>query len=188
MADSATDAAILAAGGVVLRGSFKPQIAVVRLRRDKAWVLPKGKLYPGERALAAAKREVVEETGHQVSVHEFLGSMSYTVAGKIKVVQFWRMRVVGGPVSEPTYDIKAVKWLSLKLAIKTLTRVHEKVFLANVGPIAIRATGQSLRSKLAKTIVRNRKNRANRRSVATPSRINDKVGAYSRTLRRTTAR
>jgi len=32
-------------------------------------VLPKGKLYPGEGALAGAKREVLEETGHEVSVH-----------------------------------------------------------------------------------------------------------------------
>ena len=70
-------APILAAGGIVLREGSRPRIAIVRLRRDKAWVLPKGKLYPGERPHVAAKREVLEETGHEVSVHEFLGSMSY---------------------------------------------------------------------------------------------------------------
>ena len=117
MTDSAKGRApILAAGGIVLREGSRPRIAIVRLRSDKSWVLPKGKLYPGERALVAAKREVLEETGHEVSVHEFLGSMSYSVDGKIKIVQFWHMRAVGGPVRELTYDIKAVKWLSLKLA------------------------------------------------------------------------
>ena len=39
---------ILAAGGIVLRGTAKPRIAVVRMRREKAWVLPKGKLMPRE--------------------------------------------------------------------------------------------------------------------------------------------
>ena len=67
---------VQAAGGIVVRNAPEPLIAVVRLRKDNAWVLPKGKLKPGENALAAAKREVVEETGHEVEVHEFLGAMS----------------------------------------------------------------------------------------------------------------
>ena len=93
-------APILAAGGIVLQEGSKPRIAIVRLRKQKIWVLPKGKLIPGERALAAAKREVLEETGHEVSVREFLGSMSYPVEGRIKIVQFWHMRANGGPVRE----------------------------------------------------------------------------------------
>jgi 8-oxo-dGTP diphosphatase len=151
MIDSATGRAlILAAGGIVFREGTKPRIAVVRLRRDKAWVLPKGKLYPGERALEAAKREVLEETGYQVSVHEFLGSMAYGFNGKIKIVQFWRMRALGEPVGKLMSDVKAVKWLSLKQAIETLTRVHEKVFLANVGPVALKASKQPKRQKTKK--------------------------------------
>jgi 8-oxo-dGTP diphosphatase len=144
MADSVeTRAPILAAGGIVLREGSRPRIAVVRLRRDKSWVLPKGKLNPGEHAMAAARREVLEETGHEVSVHEFLGSMSYPVDGKIKVVQFWHMRATRGPVRELTNDVKAVKWLPLKQAIDTLTRAHEKVFLAHVGPVALKAANRA---------------------------------------------
>jgi 8-oxo-dGTP diphosphatase len=148
MTDSAeARAPILAAGGIVFREGSKPRIAIVRLRRDKSWVLPKGKLYPGERALAAARREVVEETGHEVSVHEFLGSMSYPVRNRIKIVQFWHMQALGGRVREPANEIKAVEWLPLKQAIKTLTRAHEKVFLANVAPAALRAMKRSLRDR-----------------------------------------
>src|SRR5258708_6048888 len=138
---------ILAAGGIVLREGSKPRIAVVRLRRDKAWVLPKGKLNPGEPALDAAKREVLEETGHEVSAHEFLGSMSYPLSGKIKIVQFWRMRASSRPVRALMHDVRAVKWLSLNEAIDTLTRVHEKVFLASVGPGALKAAKESARVK-----------------------------------------
>ncbi len=138
MTDSAKGyAPILAAGGIVLRGEVRPRIAVVRMRREKAWVLPKGKLLPRERAHVAAKREVLEETGYDTSVHEFLGSMSYMAEGRLKIVQFWLMRVVGPPSHELTADVKAVKFLPLKKAIETLTRPHEKVFLTHVGPIAL---------------------------------------------------
>src|ERR1700681_3124888 len=118
MTDSAKRRApILAAGGIVLRGKVRPRFAVVRLRREKAWVLPKGKLYPREHPRDAAKREVLEETGHDVSVHEFLGSMSYAAEGKIKIVQFWLMRAAGPPARELMGDIKAVKWLPLRQAV-----------------------------------------------------------------------
>ena len=44
-------------------------------------------------------------------------------------------------------DIKSVKWVSLKQAIEILTRAHEKVFLANVGPVALKTAKQSAREK-----------------------------------------
>jgi len=138
MTDSAKGhAPILAAGGIVLRGKMRPRIAIVRLRREKAWVLPKGKLMPREHPRDAAKREVLEETGYRVSVHEFLGSMSYAAEGKIKIVQFWLMRAIGSPARELMDDVKAVKWLPLRQAIAMLNRPHEKVFLTHAGPIAL---------------------------------------------------
>ena len=171
MADSVeAHAPILAAGGIVIRAGSRPRIAVVRLRKgDKAWVLPKGKLHPGERPHIAAKREVLEETGHDVSVHEFLGSMVYPVASKMKIVQFWHMRAIGGPVRELTRDVKAVKWLPLKEAIDTLSRPHEKIFLANVGPVAVKAAKQALRNKVTRPVVRKRTKRPVRRPDAVPA-------------------
>lgn len=134
---------VMAAGGIVVREDARPLIGIVRLRKDKSWVLPKGKLKPGESARAAAEREVLEETGHQVSVHEFLGSMSHSDDRKHKVVQFWRMSAIGAPVRALMDDVKAVKWLPLEQAIATLTRAHEQAFLAQVGPAALRAALQS---------------------------------------------
>jgi len=164
MTDSAeTRAPILAAGGIVLREGSKPRIAIVRLRRDKSWVLPKGKLCPGERPLAGARREVMEETGHKVSVREFLGSMSYAIGGRIKIVQFWHMRAIGGAAREPTNEIRAVRWLSLKEAINMLSRTHEKVFLAHVGPIAIKSA-KSTREKTKRRVAKQIDQRSRRTS------------------------
>jgi 8-oxo-dGTP diphosphatase len=73
--------------------------------------------------------------------------MSYPVDGGIKIVQFWHMHAIGEPVHELIYEVRAVKWLSLKQAIDTLTRAHERVFLANVGPIALKAARQLERDK-----------------------------------------
>jgi len=81
--------------------------------------------------------------------------MLYSVDGRIKIVQFWHMRVIGGPMREPMDDIKAVKWLPLKQAIEILTRAHEKVFLANVGPVALKAARQSARDKCIKPYLYN---------------------------------
>ena len=168
MTDSAKGhAPVLAAGGIVLRGNARPRFAVVRLRREKAWVLPKGKLLPREHPRDAAKREVLEETGHDVSVHRFLGSMAYAVEGKIKIVQFWLMRAVGPPARELMSDVKAVKWLPLRQAVDTLSRPHEKVFLTHVGPIALDAAKKPARGK-SRAAVRNGSRRRGRGAPVAP--------------------
>jgi 8-oxo-dGTP diphosphatase len=136
---------ILAAGGIVLRGERKPRIAVVQLRKMDAWVLPKGKLAAGEDMLAAARREVLEETGHRVAVHEFLGTLAYEVSGRPKVVQFWRMQALGGPVGGLMRDVRAVDWLALDAALDRLTHPREHAFLTQVGPLALAAAERTSR-------------------------------------------
>lgn len=140
-------APILAAGGIVIRGDTRPRIAVVRMRREKAWVLPKGKLNPREHPRDAAVREVLEETGYHVSVHDFLGSVAYPADGKVKIVQFWLMRASGRPTGDLMDDVKAVKWLTLKQAVAILNRPHEKIFLTHIGRTALRAFRKLTRRK-----------------------------------------
>jgi 8-oxo-dGTP diphosphatase len=148
---SKAPAPTLAAGGIVVRDEAQPLIGIVRLRKDKSWVLPKGKLKPGESALTAAKREVEEETGHDVTVLGFLGALSHVTNGRQKIVQFWHMRAESAPVRALMRDVKAVKWLPLNQAVDALTRPHEKVFLSNVGPTALDAAGQAGRAALAQS-------------------------------------
>ncbi|MFT4121750.1 NUDIX hydrolase [Bradyrhizobium sp.] len=134
-------APVMAAGGIVLRRGPTPLIAVVRQRKRNEWVLPKGKLDDGETPREAAYREVLEETGHDAVVHEFLGTIAYQSGGRSKIVHFWRMEVEGGPVRKLMNDVKAVDWLSLDEAIARLSREYERAFLTQIGPIAIAAVG-----------------------------------------------
>src|SRR5262249_29061955 len=107
---------------------------VVRLRRQKSWVLPKGKLNKNETAIAAAKREAIEEIGHDVAIQEYLGSLAYVTSGRPKIVKFWRMEASRKPVAKLMKDVSAVRWLPLDQAIDKLTHEREREFLTRVGP------------------------------------------------------
>jgi 8-oxo-dGTP diphosphatase len=138
---------VMAAGGIVMRREQPPLIAVVRLRKRDEWVLPKGKLDEGETARAAAKREVLEETGHNVTVHEFLGTLVYESGGRSKVVHYWRMEAGGTQTRELMNDIRAVDWLPLDEALVRLSRAYERTFLENVGPLAVNVMVRRLKAK-----------------------------------------
>jgi 8-oxo-dGTP diphosphatase len=159
---------VLAAGGIVLRREGTPLIAVVRLRKRDEWVLPKGKLDEGETPRAAAEREVVEETGHDVSVHEFLGTLVYESGGRSKVVHYWRMAADGKPAHDLMDDVRAVDWLPLDVAVARLSRAYERAFLANVGPLALEAAAPARPARRPKAKRAAPDKRRGRQVVVTP--------------------
>ncbi|OKO70857.1 NUDIX hydrolase [Bradyrhizobium sp. NAS96.2] len=168
---------VLAAGGIVLRREAPPRFAVVRLRKRNEWVLPKGKLDDGETARAAAEREVLEETGHDVDVHEFLGTLVYDSGGRSKVVHYWRMDAGGKPVRELMSDIREVDWLPLDAALERLSRGYERAFLENVGPIALLAAAQAERERRARLRVAAAERRRARPAAEEPIVDQPAIGA-----------
>jgi 8-oxo-dGTP diphosphatase len=138
---------IHAAGGIVVRNGARPLIAVVQRAKDEHWVLPRGKLKLNESPLAGARREVIEETGHRVRVREFLGAITYRARGRPKVVQFWHMQAAVNPSRNLMKDIMAVEWLPLSAAVRRLSYPLEKLFLRNVGRLALRRRKRRLRRK-----------------------------------------
>src|SRR5579859_4696680 len=159
-------APVIAAGGIVMRRDQPPLIAVVRPRKREEWVLPKGKLDDGETPRAAARREVLEETGHNVTVHEFLGTLVYESGGRSKVVHYWRMEAGGTQARELMNDIRAVDWLPLDAAIERLSRAYERTFLENVGPLAMNVLSRRL--KAAKAPPASKATAAKKRRVKPP--------------------
>jgi 8-oxo-dGTP diphosphatase len=158
--------AIQAGGGIVLRGRKRPRIAVVRRRKDDRWVLPRGKLKRDEAPIVGAKREVVEETGHRVQVHEFLGAISYMARGRPKLVQFWRMQAAERPSRALMADIAEVEWLPFGAAIRRLSFPLEKLFLRHAGRRALRRGRRKASRKAGRKAGRKAVQKTPRKSVA----------------------
>lgn len=122
---------VFAAGGVVERTAPDGTVLVLVVHRPRYddWSFPKGKLDPGEDFLAAAVREVREETGLEVEVGEELASARYRDhKGRPKVVRYWRMRAVGGDF-EPNDEVDEVRWLPAEGARALLTYPHDRALL-----------------------------------------------------------
>jgi 8-oxo-dGTP diphosphatase len=121
---------IRAAGGLIVRADG--QILLVHRPRFNDWSLPKGKLKRGEHPLAAAVREVNEETALWGVPGIRLPSVSYQVASGQssvdKTVEWWAMAVadpVQGPALPeeftPTDEVDQLAWWPIAQALEVLT-------------------------------------------------------------------
>lgn len=94
------------------------------------WSLPKGKLKRHEHPLAAAVREVREETGVRALVGARLPTVSYDVwAGdelREKVVDYWAMTVAGEASWRAGREVDEVIWLPVDKALKQLSYPHDR--------------------------------------------------------------
>jgi len=126
---------IRAAGGILWRDATRTEFAVVHRRRYGDWCLPKGKLQPGETLVAAARREVKEETGWEVELADGAGEVAYDVAGEKKTVTFWNMTPKAGATQQPTdpEEVQEVQWFELRQGLERLSYAAERgIVRANV--------------------------------------------------------
>lgn len=128
---------IRAAGGVVWRPSADGvQVCVVHRPRYDDWSLPKGKLEPGEHPLAAAVREVAEESDVRAVPQARLRSIRYVSDGLPKVVDYWAMRAVGTGGFEPGTEVDDIRWLPLADAVGLMTYPHDVWVLQDFAGLA----------------------------------------------------
>jgi 8-oxo-dGTP pyrophosphatase MutT (NUDIX family)/broad specificity phosphatase PhoE len=116
--------AVRAAGVVPWRPAADGELEVALVHRPRYddWSLPKGKLEPGEHPLAAAIREVAEETGLKVHLGRPLPTQYYEAFGEAKEVRYWAGRAVGGGFV-PGDEVDRLEWLSVAEARLRLTRL-----------------------------------------------------------------
>jgi 8-oxo-dGTP diphosphatase len=126
-------ALIRSAGGVVWRPSADSvEIAVVHRDRYDDWSLPKGKVDAGELLLAAAVREVREETGVTAAPQVRLPSTRYLTGepDTEKSVDFWSMATLTETAFEANDEITDLRWLSVAGAEAILTYAHDRGVVA----------------------------------------------------------
>lgn len=99
----------LSAGGLVLDDGC---ILLIR-NRHGYWGLPKGHWEPGELLMEAAVREVLEETGLEVSVGDlaFMTEFRNLDAREHLVQFFFTARATGGVLFPRPGEIYGVKWV-----------------------------------------------------------------------------
>ena len=124
------DDVIRAAGGLVWRGADEGrELALVHRAQYDDWSLPKGKVEEGESWVAAALREVEEETGCSVRLDEFAGCSCYSVKGIAKVVLFWHMILDSETVFKPNKETDELIWLPAVEAARKLDYDSERALL-----------------------------------------------------------
>ncbi|WP_424188726.1 NUDIX hydrolase [Actinokineospora sp. G85] len=132
---------IRAAGAVLWRGGqgHGIEVAVVHRPRYDDWSLPKGKLDKGETAIAAAHREVAEETGFGSVLGGFLARVRYAVPGGDKVVDYFTARAGGGSFAEND-EVDRLRWLPAAEAADLLTYPHDRDVLARFTGLGVDTT------------------------------------------------
>ncbi|CAM5533615.1 NUDIX hydrolase OS=Streptomyces alboniger OX=132473 GN=CP975_16490 PE=4 SV=1 [Streptomyces alboniger] len=119
---------VLAAGCVLWRRSPAEgtlELCLVHRPRYDDWSFPKGKLHEGEDPLAAALREVQEETGHRCAPGARLPTAHYAARGRPKRVDYWAAEATGGHF-EPNSEVDRVLWLTPAEARGRLTQPRDQ--------------------------------------------------------------
>ncbi|MFI5931364.1 NUDIX domain-containing protein [Actinoplanes sp. NPDC051494] len=130
---------VRAAGGVVWRPAGDGvEICVVHRPYLSDWSLPKGKLDGAEHTLAAAVREVLEETGVRAEPQMRLPGLAYRMpSGVPKTVDFWLMRAGDGPHGAPQdpSEVDEVLWLSPADAVDRLSYPDDRNLVEHVATL-----------------------------------------------------
>lgn len=110
---------IKAAGAVVWREEVPFELEVLLVHRPQYddWSFPKGKVEDGESSIAAAFREVKEETGFTTVFGQFLGTSSYKIQDGKKKVKYWSaMALPNSAPFVPNVEVDKIEWVSIKEA------------------------------------------------------------------------
>ena len=119
---------IIAAGAVVWQKSKEKYTEVVIIHRPKYndWTFPKGKVEIGESNIAAAHREVAEETNLDTEFGVYLGEIDYFTPAGLNKVKYWSAKALTEKVFHPNNEVDELKWVPITKVINELTNDTDK--------------------------------------------------------------
>lgn len=110
-------------------GSTLVEVALVGRSQPGIWALPKGTPQAGETIEQVAAREVQEETGLQVRLIGYVGSISYSFVREqvryYKQVRHFLFEAIGGDMALHDHEYDVVEWFPLPEACRRLTYQNE---------------------------------------------------------------
>ncbi|MGW0912070.1 NUDIX hydrolase [Streptomyces sp. NPDC002784] len=138
------DSPVRAAGCVLWRRSpVDGELEVCLVHRPKYddWSHPKGKLKRGEEPLAAALREVEEETGYRATPGGELSTLTYMAGGRPKEVRYWAAEA-GPGTFVPSTEVDRIVWLRPEAARLRLTQPRDRELMDELVIPAERGNGR----------------------------------------------
>jgi 8-oxo-dGTP pyrophosphatase MutT (NUDIX family) len=118
------------------------EVVLVGRNHPSIWALPKGTPRPGETIEQVAVREVQEETGLQVRLIAYIGSVSYSFVRNhvryYKQVRHFLLEAVGGDTSLHDHEYDVVEWFPLAEASRRLTYRNEAHILYQAEEVLLR--------------------------------------------------
>ncbi len=112
-------------------GLADPEVLVVHRPHRQDWSLPKGKVEHGETLIAAAHREILEETGYVCELAEPVATVRYRDSlARSKAVVYFGGTVLDGEFV-PNDEVDEVRWCTPRQAVTILTYPHDARILAD---------------------------------------------------------
>jgi 8-oxo-dGTP diphosphatase len=114
----------ISAGAVVLRpGQGRKEVLLLYRKVSDSWHLPKGTQEPGESILETALREVKEETGVEIIIERYLGSLaSVKTNGLPKITHYYLASPSFIDFSSHDADHDEVKFVDFDEAYRLLSK------------------------------------------------------------------
>ncbi|MDH6585649.1 8-oxo-dGTP diphosphatase [Streptomyces sp. SAI-133] len=131
------DSVVQAAGCVLWRRSpidGDLEICLVHRPKYDDWSHPKGKVKREEDALAAALREVEEETGYTAEPGTELATVHYMANGRPKRVRYWAAEATRGHFTSND-EVDRILWLSPAAARSRLTQYRDRTLIDELLPL-----------------------------------------------------
>jgi 8-oxo-dGTP pyrophosphatase MutT (NUDIX family) len=115
------------------------QVVLVGRSHSGIWALPKGTPQSGETLEQVAVREVQEETGLEVRLIAYIGSISYSfIHDEVryqKQVRHFLFEAIGGDTALHDAEYDRVDWFSIPEALRRLTYQNEVNILSQAEDI-----------------------------------------------------
>ncbi|WP_408611119.1 NUDIX hydrolase [Glycomyces xiaoerkulensis] len=123
-------------------GPGEPELAFIHRPKYGDWSFPKGKLKRREHLLAAARREVYEETGIRPVLGRPLAPSFYDKEGRLKRVDYWCATPAAEAVDDAVdpSEVDGLEWVPLSRAAERLTHERDRPVLADFASNPVRRT------------------------------------------------
>jgi len=113
----------------------KTEVLLITSRRRGRWIIPKGVIDPGTKAVESASKEAYEEAGIRGRVSsQPLGNYQYRKWGGICTVQVFALEVLDVLETWPESSFRRRQWIGVEQAANAVEELALKKLILRISP------------------------------------------------------